>query len=95
MRSAALMKVLSLSMRIASRQLISFLAYSGTRTVPIVATEVSKTQQFDCMDIPAAACMGVMTSGSTGKSKLLWRSYASWASFLPSRTAFLAWMAIL
>ena len=64
-----------------ARQLISFLAYSGTRTVPIIATEVSKTQQFDCMDIPAAACMGVMTSGSTGKSKLLWRSYASWASF--------------
>ncbi len=64
-----------------ARQLISFLAYSGTRTVPIIATEVSKTQQFDCADIPAAACMGVMTSGSTGKSKLLWRSYASWASF--------------
>ncbi len=64
-----------------ARQLISFLAYSGTRTVPVIATEVSKTQQFDCVDIPAAACMGVMTSGSTGKSKLLWRSYDSWASF--------------
>ena len=64
-----------------ARQLISFLAYSGTKTVPVIATEVSKNQQFSCEAIPEAACMGVMTSGSTGKSKLLWRSYHSWADF--------------
>lgn len=29
--------------------------------------------------------MGVMTSGSTGKSKLLWRSYHSWADFFPEQ----------
>lgn len=68
-----------------ARQLLSFLAYSGTQTVPIIATEVSKTQQFDCGTIPQAACMGVMTSGSTGKSKLLWRSYHSWADFFPEQ----------
>lgn len=68
-----------------ARQLIRFLAYSGTKTVPIIATEVSKTQQFDCSDIPEAACMGVMTSGSTGKSKLLWRNYESWADFFPEQ----------
>ena len=50
-----------------ARQLISFLAYSGTKTVPVIATEVSKNQQFSCEAIPEAACMGVMTSGSTGK----------------------------
>ena len=50
-----------------ARQLISFLAYSGTKTVPVIATEVSKNQQFSCEAIPQAACMGVMTSGSTGK----------------------------
>lgn len=54
-----------------ARQLIAFLAYSGTKTVPVIATEVSKKQQFYCDDIPQAACMGVITSGSTGKSKLL------------------------
>ena len=68
-----------------ARQLIRFVAYSGTKTVPIIATEVSKGQQFDVGAIPKAACMGVMTSGSTGKSKLLWRSYHSWADFFPEQ----------
>ena len=27
--------------------------------------------------------MGVMTSGSTGQSKLLWRNFSSWADFFP------------
>lgn len=70
-----------------ARQLIKFLAYSGTKTVPVIATEVSKTQQFACENIPEAACMGVMTSGSTGKSKLLWRSYESWADFFPEQNS--------
>lgn len=66
-------------------QLLYFLAYSGSSTVPIIATEVSKKQSFEIDHIPPAACMGVMTSGSTGKSKLLWRSYESWASFFPEQ----------
>lgn len=70
-----------------ARQLIRFLAYSGTQTVPVIATEISKTQKFDVGEIPAAACMGVMTSGSTGQSKLLWRSYASWADFFPEQNS--------
>ena len=68
-----------------ARQLVRFVAYSGTKTVPIIATEVSRMQQFDVGAIPEAACMGVMTSGSTGKSKLLWRSYHSWADFFPEQ----------
>ncbi len=62
-------------------QLIQFIAYSGTKTVPIIATELSKSQVFMCEEIPPKACMGVMTSGSTGKSKLLWRNFGSWAYF--------------
>ncbi|MGM9569242.1 MAG: AMP-binding protein [Phascolarctobacterium sp.] len=62
-------------------QLLQFVAYSGTATRPIIATELSKNQQFVVKDIPEKACMGVMTSGSTGKSKLLWRDYHSWADF--------------
>lgn len=65
------------------QQLVQFLAYSGTASVPVIATEVSKNQQFDVQNIPQQACMGVMTSGSTGRSKLLWRSYHSWADFFP------------
>lgn len=66
-------------------QLITFLAYSGTQTVPIIATDASKGQEFIIEHIPEAACMGVMTSGSTGKSKLLWRSYRSWVDFFPEQ----------
>ncbi len=68
-----------------SAQLIKFIAYSGTKTVPVIATKVSRQQQFTAEDIPPRACMGVMTSGSTGRSKLLWRSYESWADFFPEQ----------
>ena len=64
-----------------ARQLVRFLAYSGTRTVPIIATEVSRTQQFDVGAIPEAAaqarvsfCGAAITAGQT---------------FFRSRTAFL------
>lgn len=67
------------------RQLINFLAYSGTETVPVIATAVSKAQDFSATEVPSGACMGVMTSGSTGKSKLLWRSFASWYDFFPEQ----------
>ena len=68
-------------------QLSKFLAYSGTKTVPIIATQASKHQDFTAYTktIPPNACMGVMTSGSTGKSKLLWRNFASWADFFPEQ----------
>ncbi len=68
-----------------ARQLLCFLAYSGTSVVPIIATDASRKQIFDCSNITPKACMGVMTSGSTGKSKLLWRSYESWADFFPEQ----------
>ena len=68
-----------------AQQLLQFLAYSGTATRPIIATELSKNQQFEVGHIPEKACMGVMTSGSTGKSKLLWRDYHSWADFFPEQ----------
>ena len=68
-----------------AQQLLQFVAYSGTATRPIIATELSRNQHFDVGQIPPQACMGVMTSGSTGKSKLLWRDYHSWADFFPEQ----------
>ena len=68
-----------------AQQLLQFVAYSGTATRPIIATELSRNQHFDVGQIPPKACMGVMTSGSTGKSKLLWRNYHSWADFFPEQ----------
>ena len=68
-----------------AQQLLQFVAYSGTATRPIIATKLSRNQHFDVGQIPPKACMGVMTSGSTGKSKLLWRDYHSWADFFPEQ----------
>ncbi len=68
-----------------ARQLLAFLAYSGTRTRPIIATEASRGQEFVVDAVPPKACMGVLTSGSTGRSKLLWRDYNSWADFFPEQ----------
>ena len=68
-----------------AQQLLQFVAYSGTANRPIIATELSRNQHFDVGQIPPKACMGVMTSGSTGKSKLLWRDYHSWADFFPEQ----------
>ena len=68
-----------------AQQLLKFVAFSGTAMRPIIATEMSKKQQFELGHIPERACMGVMTSGSTGKSKLLWRDYHSWADFFPEQ----------
>lgn len=66
-------------------QLCYFMAYSGTKIIPVIATKISKNQDFVIENIPDTACMGVMTSGSTGKSKLLWRSFSSWADFFPEQ----------
>lgn len=64
-------------------QLCKFIAYSGTNIVPIIATKISKHQNFKINHISQNACMGVMTSGSTGQSKILWRNFSSWADFFP------------
>ena len=53
--------------------------------MPVIATEASKKQEFIIDAIPDRACMGVLTSGSTGNSKLLWRSYESWVDFFPQQ----------
>lgn len=38
-----------------AEQLLQFVAYSGTKVVPVIATEASKGQCFDLSDIPQTA----------------------------------------
>lgn len=64
-------------------QLCQFLVYSGSTAVPVMATAAGAVQRSESLRAPQTACMGVMTSGSTGPSKILWRDYASWADFFP------------
>ncbi len=64
-------------------QLCQFLAYSGSTAVPVMATATAAVQLPTVINVPHTACMGVMTSGTTGPSKILWRNYGSWADFFP------------
>lgn len=64
-------------------QLIQFLAYAGTQWVPVLVPKTSCMQDMPECPMPAEACMGVMTSGSSGRPKLWWRTYESWADFFP------------
>ncbi|MGI6075843.1 MAG: AMP-binding protein [Pyramidobacter sp.] len=66
-------------------QLVRFLALSGTSRVPVVVpADMKGVPEFHATgDVPAGACMGVLTSGSTGQPKLWFRTLESWASFFP------------
>ncbi len=64
------------------KQLITFLALSGTEAVPVIVpvdVQVSKTQIQT--EVPKEACMAVMTSGTTGENKLLFRTQKSWKGY--------------
>ncbi len=62
-------------------QLIEFIALSGRELVPVLAPQQADTGSLGGISAPAEACMGVMTSGTTGAAKVLFRTYASWTGF--------------
>lgn len=65
-------------------QLIAFLAGSGTGAVPvIVPVDIEVTEEILKAEIPENACMAVMTSGTSGKNKLLFRTFESWYKYFP------------
>lgn len=73
-----------------AQQLIEFIAFAGTDNVPVLAPQEADTEHLKDIVPPPEACMGAMTSGTTGRAKVLFRTYESWAGFLRSRTACLA-----
>ena len=70
-------------------QLVQFLALSGTSHIPVIVPADMKyvPESLITEGIPAGACMGVLTSGSTGQPKLWFRTLDSWASFFPTQNA--------
>lgn len=75
-------------------QLVDFLACQGTALVPVIVAESNKrklyTEQSGLEEteqtvIPPEACMGVMTSGTTGTGRLLFRTYDSWAGYFDTQ----------
>ena len=70
-------------------QLVQFLALSGTSHIPVIVPADMKyvPESLITEGLPAGACMGVLTSGSTGQPKLWFRTLDSWASFFPTQNA--------
>ena len=64
-----------------AQQLIEFIALSGTKLVPVIAPQEADTAHLKNISAPAEACMGAMTSGTTGQAKVLFRTFNSWAGF--------------
>lgn len=63
-------------------QLTAFLACNAAGIVPlIVPSDTRKLPEIN--DVPENACMAVMTSGTAGVPKILYRTYKSWADFFP------------
>lgn len=70
-------------------QLIAFLACSDTFAVPLLLPNDFKTNihgdmlSLNNIEIPEKACMAVMTSGTSGSNKLLYRTFESWYDYFP------------
>lgn len=64
-----------------AQQLIEFIAFAGTDNVPVLAPQEADTEHLKDIVPPPEACMGAMTSGTTGAAKVLFRTFDSWAGF--------------
>lgn len=64
-----------------AQQLIEFIAFAGTDNVPVLAPQEADTEHLKDIVPLTEACMGAMTSGTTGRAKVLFRTYESWAGF--------------
>lgn len=64
-------------------QLVKFLA-CDIRHIPVILPPYIKCQdKLSSTSIPTDACMGVLTSGTTGTPKIWFRTFESWHSFFP------------
>lgn len=66
------------------KQLVLFLACNSIGIIPLVAPfDINIKTLPNIQNIPKNVCMAVMTSGTTGLPKILYRTYRSWADFFP------------
>lgn len=67
-------------------ELTAFIACQGSSLVPVIlADNVTdrEKEQLERIEVPEEAVMAVLTSGTTGPHKILFRTYESWADFFP------------
>lgn len=75
-------KVYMIKSRSFLEQLILFLACNKTGVIPmIVQNDIDELPEIN--EVPDGVCMAVMTSGTTGIPKILYRTYESWCDFFP------------
>ena len=72
-----------------SEQLIKFFACIMCCVVPVIVPYDTKVLPKECeadhFIAPHGACMAVMTSGTTGVPKILFRTYESWAGYFDTQ----------
>lgn len=69
-----------------TQELAAFIACQGTNVVPVIlADNVTEQEKWEWkkIKVPEKAVMGVVTSGTTGQHKILFRTYESWADYFP------------
>ncbi len=64
------------------KQLVVFLACNAVGAVPMIVPSDAR-ELPEISYVPDNVCMAVMTSGTTGIPKVLYRTYKSWAGFFP------------
>ncbi len=67
-------------------ELVYFIGIMKTGKVPVICGSYPDNDELDTIksiEVPYGAIMGVMTSGTTGSSKVLFRTMESWADYFP------------
>lgn len=67
-------------------ELAAFIACQGSTSVPVLIPDMVSERDMETLkgtEVPKYAVMGVVTSGTTGGHKVLFRTYESWADFFP------------
>lgn len=65
---------------------VVFFACQETSYVPVIVPEDMPDEDYMLLErtpVPEQAVMGVLTSGTTGRQKIMFRTFASWADFFP------------
>lgn len=64
-------------------QLVRFLSCDSKHIPVILPPDIKCQDKLSSTPIPTDACMGVLTSGTTGTPKIWFRTFESWHSFFP------------
>lgn len=79
-------------------ELVYFIGIMKAGKVPVICGGYPDNEELDTIksiEVPHGAVMGVMTSGTTGSSKVLFRTMESWADYFPVQNKLFPWVETL